>query len=115
MKLNEYRTLFNAMADETRLRILSLLGEGEFCVCDLVKVLKEPQSKISRHLAYLRRSSLVSARKDGLWVYYRLSKPASRALGAMIDAFSRCRCDCGELAKDRSEFQRTRKNLVACC
>lgn len=63
--------LFKALADRTRLRILGLLAAGEVCVCDLHDSLGEPQPKVSRHLAYLRRAGLVSARKDGLWVHYR--------------------------------------------
>jgi ArsR family transcriptional regulator, arsenate/arsenite/antimonite-responsive transcriptional repressor len=63
--------LFKALADRTRLRILALLAVGEVCVCDLHDSLGEPQPKVSRHLAYLRRAGLVSARKDGLWVHYR--------------------------------------------
>jgi DNA-binding transcriptional ArsR family regulator len=57
----------------TRLRILNLLYvEHELCVYDMVGVIGASQPKISRHLAYLRRAGLVSYRKDGLWVYYRL-------------------------------------------
>jgi len=65
---------FKALSDETRLRILHLLIQsGEICVCDLEAVLMLSQPKISRHLAYLRLSGLVSARKKGQWVYYRIS------------------------------------------
>lgn len=66
--------LFKALSDETRLRILSLLlGEGELCVCDLIAALKLPQSTVSRHLAYLRRSGMVNDRRCGLWMYYSIA------------------------------------------
>ncbi len=65
--------MFRAFSDRTRLRILNLLRDGELCVCDLVEVLGVPQPKTSRHLAYLRRSGLVVARKEGLWNYYQLA------------------------------------------
>lgn len=79
-------TLFKALADETRLRILGLLLTGEVCVCDIHESLKIPQSKASRHLAYLRRSGLVKTRRDGLWVHYRLGKPDDPVLAAVVDA-----------------------------
>lgn len=67
--------LFKALADETRLRILNLLCRRELCVCQIVEVLGIGQSKASRHLASLRHASLVTDRRDGLWIYYSLSDP----------------------------------------
>src|SRR2546430_17198377 len=66
---------FLALADRTRLRLLSLIGEDEVCVCFFVEVLKLNQPKISRHLAYLRRGGGVSARPGGEWVPYPLLLP----------------------------------------
>jgi len=66
-------SIFKALADETRLRILALLlREEELCVCDLIAALKLPQSTVSRHLAYLRKSGLVNDRRCGLWMYYSI-------------------------------------------
>jgi len=64
--------VFKALADETRLRILSLLSHGEMCVSDLDAILKVGQSKVSRHLDYLRKTSLVASRRTGTLVFYRL-------------------------------------------
>ncbi len=69
-------TLFKALADQTRLRLIHLIGDEEVCVCSCVETLKVNQPKISRHLAYLRRAGLVTARRDGRWSHYRLVKPA---------------------------------------
>lgn len=66
---------FKALADRTRLRVIHLMGDDEVCVCFFVEVLKTNQPKISRHLAYLRRAGLVSARRDGKWIHYRLVEP----------------------------------------
>ena len=64
-----------ALSDPIRLRIVLLLqAEGELCVCDLMAVLKLPQSTISRHLAYLKRSCWVDTRRQGVWMYYTLSR-----------------------------------------
>ncbi|NEY26888.1 As(III)-sensing metalloregulatory transcriptional repressor ArsR [Escherichia coli] len=66
--------LFKNLSDETRLGIVLLLREmGELCVCDLCSALEQSQPKISRHLAMLRESGLLLDRKQGKWVYYRLS------------------------------------------
>ena len=67
-------TLFKALADVTRLRILGLLLTGEVCVCHIHESLRISQPKASRHLAYLRRAGLVETRRDGLWVHYRLAE-----------------------------------------
>lgn len=67
--------LFKALADQTRLRLIHLLADEEACVCDCVEVLKTNQPKISRHLAYLRRAGLVTARREGKWSHYRLVQP----------------------------------------
>jgi ArsR family transcriptional regulator len=66
--------IFKAIADETRLRILTLLLEGELCVCEIIAALELPQSTISRHLAYLRNSGWVHDRRQGVWMYYRLNE-----------------------------------------
>src|SRR5260221_14031787 len=69
-------SLFQALGDRTRLRLLNLLAGGELCVCYFVEVLGEAQPKISRHLAYLRRRGLVESRRDGKRIPYRLGRPA---------------------------------------
>ena len=66
---------FRALADRTRLRIINLIGDQEVCVCFFVEILKTNQPKISRHLAYLRRAGVVAARREGIWMHYRLSTP----------------------------------------
>src|SRR5262249_30865168 len=74
---NPVSRVFRAFSDPTRLRILSMLRGGELCVCHIVEVLRVPQPKASRHLAYLRKCGLVLARKQGQWNYYRLAKARS--------------------------------------
>lgn len=61
-QLRDMSMLFQALTDPTRLRILGLLLTGEVCVCHIHETLKVPQSKASRHLAYLRRNGLVTTR-----------------------------------------------------
>ncbi|AOU99173.1 transcriptional regulator [Acidihalobacter yilgarnensis] len=64
---------FRALSDPTRLRCLMLMQRaGELCVCELTEALEMAQPKISRHLASLREAEVVTDRRDGLWVFYRL-------------------------------------------
>ncbi|MGO9339588.1 MAG: ArsR/SmtB family transcription factor [Terracidiphilus sp.] len=67
--------LFAALADRTRLRLLNLMNGKEVCVCYFVEILLQGQPKISRHLAYLRRVGIVTARRDGKWMHYRIVVP----------------------------------------
>ena len=115
MKLKDSQKIFSALSDSTRCRILSLLSEGELCVCDLMSVLKEPQSKVSRHLSYLKRSGLVKARKEGLWMYYRLTEANTKTLKAIFNVIDCCRLESKELKRDRTEFRKNKSCLVACC
>jgi ArsR family transcriptional regulator len=66
---------FRALADSTRLRIINLIGDQEVCVCYFVEILKTNQPKISRHLAYLRRAGIVTTRREGIWMHYRIATP----------------------------------------
>lgn len=81
-------TLFKALADRTRLRILGLLTAGEICVCNIHDSLALPQPTVSRHLAYLRKAGLVTGRKDGLWVHYRLAPMPDVVLQTLMNAVS---------------------------
>ena len=66
---------FQALGDNTRLRLLNLMGDQEICVCYFVEILAQGQPKISRHLAYLRRAGIVEARREGKWMHYRIVMP----------------------------------------
>ena len=77
---------FKALADPTRVRILGLLATGEICVCHIHESLRLPQSLVSRHLAYLRRSGLVEPRKRGLWVHYRLAAGRDDVIRNLLEA-----------------------------
>jgi ArsR family transcriptional regulator, arsenate/arsenite/antimonite-responsive transcriptional repressor len=68
--LEEYERLFLSLGDKTRLRLLSLMSNGEVSVGHLVDEIGESQPKVSRHLAYLRNSGVVNTRRDGKWIYY---------------------------------------------
>jgi DNA-binding transcriptional ArsR family regulator len=69
------KILFDLLADATRRRILALLAsQGELCVCELMAGLSEIQPKVSRHLALMKDAGLVTARREGTWMHYRLAE-----------------------------------------
>jgi ArsR family transcriptional regulator, arsenate/arsenite/antimonite-responsive transcriptional repressor len=76
---------FRALADETRLRILERLRDGEQCVCDLTDGLRVSQSRMSFHLKALKDAGLVTDRKDGRWVYYALNLEAFALIGCLLE------------------------------
>ncbi len=109
--INRVDLMFRAFSDRTRLRILSMLHGGELCVCDIVEVLGVPQPKASRHLAYLRRAGLVTARKQGQWSYYRLAPARNTFHEKILDCLACCFADVPELAKDAKKLG----NRKGCC
>src|SRR5687768_9780869 len=84
--LEALTTVYAALADPTRLRILSLLGEDEICVCHIHATLDVPQPTASRHLAYLRKAGLVEARREGIWMHYRLAPIDNPVIAAVFQA-----------------------------
>ena len=110
MAKNKYNleNLFSALADRTRLRLINLIGESEVCVCFLVEILKISQPKISRHLAYLRRARVVTARREGKWMHYRLTEPPDEHAARI---FREVRTSLSE----HPEFERDREKLERVC
>src|ERR1700687_3826692 len=104
--LTEMETVFKALADATRLRILGLLLTGEVCVCHIHQSLRIPQPKASRHLAYLRRAGLVDARKDGLWVHYRLAATADPVLATIQQAVTHALTHVAAVHKDADRLEK---------
>ena len=104
----DIENLFRALADRTRLRLISLIGYQEVCVCFLVEILKTSQPKISRHLAYLRRAQIVAARREGKWMHYRLTEPPDEHASRI---FREVRASLTE----HPEFQRDREKLEQVC
>ena len=97
--------VYAALADPTRLRILSLLGDGEICVCHLHASLDVPQPTASRHLAYLRKSGLVEARRDGIWMHYKMAEIDSPVVAAVVKAALHALTHTEISAKDERRLQ----------
>ncbi|HEX2510696.1 MAG TPA: metalloregulator ArsR/SmtB family transcription factor [Microvirga sp.] len=89
--LDETLGILRAAAEETRLRILALLGEGELSVSDLTDILGQSQPRISRHLKLLVEAGLAERHREGAWAFFRLTDrgAAARLLRPMLDALDR--------------------------
>ncbi|MFA7406028.1 MAG: metalloregulator ArsR/SmtB family transcription factor [Pelobacteraceae bacterium] len=91
-----------ALSDPIRLRIILLLqAEGELCVCDLIVALNIPQSTVSRHLAYLKRSCWVDTRRNGVWMYYTLSRESCDICKELLQTLKQHAGTLPEAASDR--------------
>jgi len=105
----DIENLFKALADRTRLRLISLIGDSEVCVCFLVAILKTSQPKISRHLAYLRRAQIVAARREGKWMHYRLVDPPNEHAARIFREVRASLAEHPDLQADRAKL------LKICC
>lgn len=104
----ELATVFAAFADRTRLRLLNLMTEGDVCVEDFVNILGDPQPKISRHLAFLRRAALVTARREGKWIRYSIVAPKHPTSRLVLQRMLEALRDDAEMTRDRTALARVR-------
>lgn len=82
--LRELAELLKALADETRLTILTMLQDGEMCVCEIMDALPFSQPAVSHHLKILRQAGLITDRRQGKWIYYSLNSVAMKAAGELL-------------------------------
>ena len=101
--------LFAALADATRLRLLNLMDGREVCVCYFVEILRQGQPKISRHLAYLRKAGIVSSRREGKWMHYRILPQADDAAASILTAVLASLRGDKQMQADQTKLER------ACC
>ena len=107
--------LLGMLADPVRSRILfALVTAGELCVGDLVKILRVPQPTASRHLAYLRRTGLVTIRKSGLWNFYRLASAKSSFHRNLLECLRDCFRSVPEITRDTGAAAKLRR-AGGCC
>jgi ArsR family transcriptional regulator len=105
--------LFKAFADETRLRLLNLLAQRPHCVCEFQSILRVPQPKISRHLAYLRRSGLVVEERHGKLIMYSLAEPSNAIHATLLKCVRGCFQDIDFLKRD-TERDKKQKPILCC-
>lgn len=98
--------IYECLCDRTRLRLLHVLTQGPLCVCHFQAVLREPQVKISKHLAYLRERGLVVATRQGNWMIYALPAKPARELRVNLACLQDC---AGEQPVFRQDIARLRQ------
>ena len=99
---------FAALADKTRLRLLNLMRGGEVCVCFFAETIRTNNPKISRHLAYLKRAGLVSGRREGKWMHYKILEPENERAKEIFAALLK-------MLEEDTEMQADRSRLVEVC
>lgn len=106
--------VFKALADHSRLRIINLLiHSGELCVCDIQAIMGFTQTKVSRHLSYLKRAGLVTNRRHGLWMLYSIARPAGHDQRLIMDSLARL---LRENPVAQRDYRRLRSNVRrGCC
>lgn len=106
--------VFHALADPLRLRIVHLLLDGEMCVGDIVTVLRVPQPTASRHLAFLRRLGLITARKSSYWSFYALTPARSPFGRALLECLKAAVKEAPGVKQDAARAGRLREH-GGCC
>ena len=81
-------TIFKALCDENRVKILKILIDGEKCACKLLEALNVVQPTLSHHMKILCDSGQVVSRKEGKWMHYALSREGFAKASACLEAFS---------------------------
>ena len=105
-------SIHECLCDRTRLRIMNLLLDGPLCVCHLQEVLREPQVKVSRHLAYLRERGLLAAERCGQWMIYSLPQNPPSALAAQLACLQDASAEEPVFRQDKQRLAKLRKNLT---
>ncbi len=114
--MKHHAQILKALSDPIRLRIILLLqSEGELCVCDLMAVLKLPQSTVSRHLAYLKRSCWVDTRREGVWMHYQLSRESCQMCRELLDTLQKNVSNLPEAVSDRNALAEFLKSKSPTC
>lgn len=99
--------VFKALSDETRLRILSIVWQGEMCVCEIENALGLTQSNASRHLTILKNAGLISGVKYAQWMFYRMNEAFCREHAELCSYLNK-------QLKVLCSYQRDLENLNIC-
>lgn len=105
-------SLFKALADDNRLRMVALLAGGELCVCHIASALDLSQPNASQHLTVLKNAGVVEGERRGSWIYYRLvleqDPVRARILRAVLDGF----VDLAAAAEDERKLTAARASVT---
>jgi ArsR family transcriptional regulator len=108
-------TIFKALSDQNRLRIMKMLEHRELCVCEIRSVLELSNSTVSEHLGLLRDAGLILDRKDGKWVNYRLNDQCCvNLIKAVLDLLEEHVCNEHTLKGDLMKIKRVDRSKLCC-
>jgi ArsR family transcriptional regulator, arsenate/arsenite/antimonite-responsive transcriptional repressor len=107
--MEQLTQMYKALSEDMRLRVVMLLTHGEICVCDLMAIFGESQSKVSRHLAYLKHSGLVRCRRVGTWMHYSLKEPLDNTMDAQLTLMKQQFCQLPVFRDDEQRMQDIKK------
>lgn len=115
--MEQEAAIFKALSDPTRLRLAVLLAiQGETCVCKLTEALDAPQFKVSRHLSVMRAAGIVTARRDGAWMHYKLAKPRHKLEACLQECFLNCLAEHKTTKADLKRLNKSAPQVVKeCC
>ena len=105
--MRELTRVFNALSDETRLRMLKLLSERELCVCEIMQAMGISQTRASRNLGILRDAGLLVDRREGQWVHYSLSEHALSSFSKLIELVEDSLVSDEIILKDKKKLEET--------
>ena len=102
----EFMSVIKALADSNRVRILSVLGGRELCVCQIIEMLGLAPSTISKHLFILRQARLVDDRKEGRWMYYRRPDRPGPLVRQVLNLIDSALADDERMQADREQAEK---------
>jgi DNA-binding transcriptional ArsR family regulator len=109
VEIRRIRQILKTFSDDTRLRIITILGSGRINVTDLCRVLGKSQSNISKHLTRLRLTGLVNDKREGLNVFYFLRRPTDNAEARLIESITKVASFTEAIKKDKDALRNLRK------
>lgn len=114
MSINEYKevemlSIFKALSEETRLRILSLIWDDELCVCEIESSLELTQSKASRHLTVLKSAGILCCTKKAQWAYYKISEDFKFSHLCLCEYLQQKLKELPTYQADKENFQRNKE------
>jgi ArsR family transcriptional regulator len=104
-------SIHECLSNKTRLRVVHLLQQGPLCVCHLQEVLREPQVKMSRHLAYLLRRGMVLRERCGHWMIYRLPTDPPPLLASQLACLQDAAAEVADFRRDKDRLAKVLAKL----
>lgn len=103
--MRELIKVFKALSDETRIRMLKLLSQGELCVCEIMQAMEISQSRASRNLGILKEAGVLKDRRDGQWVHYSLNKEGTAYYSALLELLNNSLNSDKTILKDKENLR----------